>query len=42
VTFLFTDIEGSTRRWEQDPETMAADLAAHDETLRAAIESHGG
>jgi hypothetical protein len=28
VTFLFTDIEGSTRRWEQDPEVMAADLAA--------------
>ena len=42
MTFLFTDIEGSTRRWEQDPEAMAADLAAHDETLRAAIESHGG
>jgi class 3 adenylate cyclase len=42
VTFLFTDIEGSTRRWEHDPETMAADFAAHDETLRSAIESHGG
>jgi predicted ATPase len=39
---LFTDIEGSTRRWEQDPETMAAELAAHDETLRAAVESYGG
>ena len=26
MTFLFTDIEGSTRRWEQDPETMAAEL----------------
>ena len=29
VTFLFTDIEGSTRRWESDPEVMRAALAAH-------------
>ncbi len=42
VTFLFTDIEGSTRRWESDPEAMRAALAAHDETLRTAIETHGG
>jgi class 3 adenylate cyclase len=42
VTFLFTDIEGSTRRWEADPEVMRAALAAHDEVLREAIESHGG
>ena len=34
VTFLFTDIEGSTRRWEADPEVMRAALAAHDEVLR--------
>ena len=27
VTFLFTDIEGSTRLWEQDPEAMQAALA---------------
>ena len=42
VTFLFTDIEGSTRRWEADPEVMRAALAAHDEVLRTAIEAHGG
>src|SRR5215207_3248057 len=34
VTFLFTDIEGSTRRWEADAAAMRAALAAHDEVLR--------
>jgi predicted ATPase len=42
VTFLFTDVEGSTRRWEADAESMRAALAAHDEVLRSAIEAHGG
>jgi class 3 adenylate cyclase len=42
VTFLFTDVEGSTRRWEADAEGMRKALAAHDEVLRAAIEEHGG
>ena len=42
VTFLFTDIEGSTRRWEADPGAMRTMLAAHDAVLRAAIEAHGG
>ena len=42
VTFLFTDIEGSTARWEHRPEAMAAALARHDALLRAAIEAHGG
>jgi predicted ATPase/class 3 adenylate cyclase len=42
VTFLFTDVEGSTRRWENDAEAMRAALAAHDEVLRKAIEAHGG
>jgi predicted ATPase/class 3 adenylate cyclase len=42
VTFLFTDIEGSTRRWELDAELMRVALAEHDETLRAAIATHGG
>jgi class 3 adenylate cyclase len=42
VTFLFTDIEGSTRRWEADAQAMRAALLAHDEVLRSAIESHGG
>ncbi len=42
VTFLFTDVEGSTRRWEEDAVAMRAALAAHDEVLRTAIEGHGG
>ena len=42
VTFLFTDVEGSTRRWEADADEMRMALAAHDEVLRGAIEGHGG
>src|SRR6266849_947250 len=42
VTFLFTDIEGSTRLWEQQPQAMQAALARHDALLRQAIETHGG
>jgi|tagenome__1003787_1003787.scaffolds.fasta_scaffold20955053_2 class 3 adenylate cyclase len=42
VTFLFTDIEGSTRRWEADADAMRKALAAHGEVLRAAIEGHDG
>ena len=42
ATFLFTDIEGSTRRWEADPEVMRAALADHDDVVRSAIEAHGG
>ncbi len=42
VTFLFTDIEGSTTRWEQHREAMQAALARHDALLRDAIETHGG
>jgi predicted ATPase/class 3 adenylate cyclase len=42
VTFLFTDVEGSTRRWEADADDMRTALAAHDEVLRKAIEAHGG
>ncbi|OBH40397.1 cyclase [Mycobacterium mantenii] len=42
VTFLFTDIEGSTRRWESDADNMRAALFTHDAVLRSAIESHGG
>ena len=42
VTFLFTDIEGSTKLWEQYPEPMKRALARHDGLLRQAIEGHGG
>jgi class 3 adenylate cyclase len=42
VTFLFTDVEGSTRRWEVDAEGMRAALAAHGEVLRDAIRAHAG
>jgi class 3 adenylate cyclase len=42
VTFLFTDIEGSTQRWEHDPAAMKAALARHDLLVRAAITAHNG
>ena len=42
LTFLFTDIEGSTRLWEHDAPAMQAALARHDELLKLAIEEHGG
>ncbi|WP_129670426.1 tetratricopeptide repeat protein [Candidatus Chloroploca sp. Khr17] len=42
VTFLFTDIEGSTRLWEQYQEAMAGALARHDLLVRDAITSNGG
>src|SRR5262245_46396785 len=42
VTFLFTDIEGSTRLWQEDPDAMTAALARHDVILRTAISEEGG
>src|SRR5918995_1701993 len=42
VTFLFTDVEGSTKLWERHTETMRTALARHDEILRRSIEVHGG
>jgi class 3 adenylate cyclase len=42
VTFLFTDIEGSTRRWEADAAAMRVALSEHDKVLRDAIEEHDG
>jgi len=42
VTFLFTDLEGSTRLWEEHPEAMQAALARHDEILRDAVDAHAG
>lgn len=42
LTFLFTDLEGSTRLWQQHPEAMKTVLARHDDLVRAAIEGcHG-
>lgn len=42
LTFLFTDIEDSTRRWQADRDVMAAALANHDATLVRVIEANGG
>lgn len=42
VTFLFTDLEGSTRRWESHPQEMRDALACHDAIVRGAVESHRG
>ena len=42
VSFAFTDIEGSTARWERDRAAMQAAVRRHDEVMRAAISEHGG
>ena len=42
VTFLLTDIEGSTRLWEADSDAMAAALALHDALVARVVERHGG
>ena len=42
VTFLFTDIEGSTRLWRDNPGEMSLALARHDTILKQAISDHGG
>jgi predicted ATPase/class 3 adenylate cyclase len=42
VTFLFSDIEGSTKLWERAPDAMRAALAAHDALLRRIVERHYG
>jgi predicted ATPase/class 3 adenylate cyclase len=42
ITFLFSDIEGSSRKWEQQPEAMRVALATHDRLLRQAFEAQGG
>jgi class 3 adenylate cyclase/DNA-binding winged helix-turn-helix (wHTH) protein len=42
VTFLLTDIEGSTRLWEADSDAMAAALAVHDALVARVVERHGG
>ena len=42
ITFLFTDIEGSTRLWEKAPSSMRRALDRHDTLLRQAIETSDG
>jgi class 3 adenylate cyclase len=42
LTFLFTDIEGSTSKWEEQPELMAHAVARHDAVLRDAVQKHAG
>src|SRR5262249_12733000 len=42
VTFLFTDIVGSTRLWEQYPAEMPGAFARHEAIVREAIAAHGG
>ncbi len=42
VAFLFTDVEGSTNRWERFRDAMSVAIKRHDAVLRAAIESHNG
>jgi class 3 adenylate cyclase len=42
LTFLFTDIEGSTALWEQETEAMRIALQRHNVLLAAAVERHGG
>src|SRR5579864_769992 len=42
VTFLFSDIEGSTTRWESHREAMSVAVARHDEVIKQAIADHGG
>ena len=42
VTFLFTDIEGSTTLWEQQPAAMRAALVRHDALVEAIVGAHDG
>lgn len=42
LTFLFTDVVGSTKRWETDADAMAAALAEHDAAIAAAVAAHRG
>jgi class 3 adenylate cyclase len=42
VTFLMTDVEGSTRGWEEDSGSMAAAMREHDALIRQVVRDHGG
>jgi predicted ATPase/class 3 adenylate cyclase len=42
VTFLLTDVEGSTRAWELEPQQMSAALVRHDAMIESTVREHGG
>jgi predicted ATPase/class 3 adenylate cyclase len=42
ITFLFTDVEGSTKLWERNTEAMSKALSHHDELIRNTVEAHDG
>ena len=42
LTFLFTDIEGSTRRWEADPDAMQVAVETHNQVLRDTVDANDG
>src|SRR5687768_7238004 len=42
VTFLFTDIEGSTKLWEEQPEETRAALPRHDQLIQEMVDQHRG
>ena len=42
VAFFFSDIEGSTRLWDEHPDSMRVALVRHDEILRSAFAQYGG
>lgn len=42
VTFLFSDVEGSTQRWDEHPDAMRAALERHDTLMRQTVEAHAG
>src|SRR5215204_6403418 len=42
ITYLFTDVEGSTSLWEKNPNAMSEALSRHDEILRTSIKAHYG
>jgi class 3 adenylate cyclase len=42
VTFAFSDVEGSTRLWQEHPDHMGAALASHDEVVRKLVDAHRG
>ena len=42
VTFLFTDVEGSTRLWEEAPNVMMEAIRQHDEAIEETVQAHDG